>query len=258
VTSTIDRARVIEREQARLRVLGVLIDLDITGLSHPPACIAPIHRKTLRSLATRFRVSLAHHSFALDCFHPYRWLPYTAHAAWRAEYNRLQDELRAVRAAILDHGGIRAKMTRDLAQIVARIMVDYRAVIDMVSEHEAVADPRWLAMRQTEFARRYEHLNAVVSPRQDAITQLRIRIAHEAQDILAVIRRHGSVPGGTARRARALLTTFRLLDTQDDRDLEGRLRALTASLTRESDTAYDVTTVTTALEAVVALAREDA
>jgi len=59
--------------------------------------------KKLRSLETRFRQSLDKYSFQIGAFGAFRWVPFTAYDAWREEWDRLQDELAALKTEILDH-----------------------------------------------------------------------------------------------------------------------------------------------------------
>jgi len=113
---------------ARMRELGVLVDIDIHGTSMFTAratwselgipqddtrrkrlkrgskdLIPHIYIGRLRSLETRFRQSLEKHSFILQGFRPYRWIPFTAYESWREDWATLQAELDELKADILDH-----------------------------------------------------------------------------------------------------------------------------------------------------------
>jgi hypothetical protein len=63
----------------------------------------PEHAKKFRSLETRFRRWLEKHSFILEGFRPYRWIPFTAYGSWREGWDKLQAEWRTVVKDLLDH-----------------------------------------------------------------------------------------------------------------------------------------------------------
>jgi len=117
----------IQLDIQRMRRMGVLVDVDIHGLSMlsaraswaelgiPPGDVRrarlrrgnkdlfPEHIKRFRSLETRLRASLDKRSFILKGFRPYRWVPFTAYGAWREEWDKLQQEWAEVLADLLDH-----------------------------------------------------------------------------------------------------------------------------------------------------------
>jgi len=120
--------RQISADIRRMIDLGVLIDVDFHGegmfqaratwaelgiprgdqrqarLSPGVKYLLPKpYIRSLRSLATRFRQSLDGETFTLQGFLPYRWMPYTAWPTWKAQWDDLQVELEATRAAILEH-----------------------------------------------------------------------------------------------------------------------------------------------------------
>lgn len=368
-----DKVRAVALELTQLRELGALIDIDVTGLSMfstlasydelgiPQSdrrasrlkrgskdLIPSEHIKALRSLAVRFRVSLDKHSFPIAGFRPYRWVPFTAYAAWKAEYERLQAELHDKRQAILDnydgfvdalvadftaiadeaYGAISARdddwgepqhefvagiVDRALAKLPTReriateIAVDYHSALvtsesDIEAERTRVDTERaaqrtaWAAtekahaeariadatawnaeqdararnrerdiklqaMQQAELEHAREQLRQTVSPYQEVFNRLRAQMHQDVRDILAVISKHGHVPGKTAEKARGLVDTFRLLNVHGDADLETMLHAVTASLAPQpkgSDTKYDVASVTTALNEVASLTHDAA
>jgi len=122
------RIATVSLDIARMRELGVLVDIDIHGTSMFTAraswaelgipredtrrkrlrrgskdLIPHLYIGRLRSLETRFRQSLERHSFVLQGFRPYRWVPFTAYEAWRAGWADLQAELAELKADILTH-----------------------------------------------------------------------------------------------------------------------------------------------------------
>ena len=126
----------------RMRELGVLVDINVHGLSLLSILISwaelgvpagdmrrkrlrrgrkdlfPEHAKKLRSLETRFRRWLEKHSFILEGFRPYRWIPFTAYGEWREGWDKLQAEWRAVVKDLLDHYDEMVELERaDMAEV---------------------------------------------------------------------------------------------------------------------------------------------
>jgi hypothetical protein len=123
-----ERIAAVRLDIRRMRELGVLVDIDVHGTSMFTARASwdelgipreDTRRKRLkrgskdlvpheyvgklRSLEARFRQSLEKHSFVLQGFRPYRWVPFTAYEAWRQDWARLQAELADLKADILAH-----------------------------------------------------------------------------------------------------------------------------------------------------------
>src|SRR5579859_209678 len=111
----------------QIRSLGILVDIDVRGTSmfqraaswaewgiadqdirHArlsggvKLLIPALYVKQLHSLETRFRQTLETYSYnELKAFAPYRWIPFTAYAEWRADWDRLQAELDEIKSDIL-------------------------------------------------------------------------------------------------------------------------------------------------------------
>ena len=136
----------------RMRELGVLVDIDLHGFSlftrratwHELGIDAEsVRRKrlkrgskdmlpkqfmsTLRSLESRFRQSLDKHSFVLQGFRPWRWIPFTAYDDWKDEWAELQAELSDVKAEIIER---RDEFADDVADDFAAIAAEaWRAIV---------------------------------------------------------------------------------------------------------------------------------
>jgi hypothetical protein len=128
-----------------MRELGVLVDIDICGLSLLSILVSwaelgvptgdvrrkrlrrgrkdlfPEHAKKFRSLETRFRASLEKHSFILEGFRPYRWVPFTAYESWKEAWGQLQAEWKAVLDDLLDHYD---EMVQEEAAVAAQIATE--------------------------------------------------------------------------------------------------------------------------------------
>lgn len=81
-------------------------------------------------------------------------------------------------------------------------------------------------MRQEALARYREQLQAMAFPYQEAWDQLRARVYEDARAISESLRNNGYLRGKTAQRAAGLARTFRLLNSQKDKELEGLLGQL--------------------------------
>lgn len=146
-----DRIETVQIDIERMRKLGVLIDVDLHGFSMftrratwselgidaksvrrkrlkrgSKDMLPKQYMSTLRSLETRFRQSLDKHSFVLQGFKPWRWVPFTAYEEWREEWGELQAELAAVKAEIVER---RDEFADDLAEDFAAIAEEaWRAI----------------------------------------------------------------------------------------------------------------------------------
>lgn len=127
----------------RMRELGVLVDIDLHGFSMfsrratwselgidsesvrrrrlkrgSKDMLPKQYMSTLASLATRFRQSLDRHSFVLQGFRPWRWVPYTAYEDWRREWSELKAELDTVKSEIIERRDeFAAQVAEDFAAI---------------------------------------------------------------------------------------------------------------------------------------------
>lgn len=122
----LENARRVSLDITRMKRRGVLVDVDVHGMSMFSRRVTwaelgipdedtrrkRLHRGSkdllpkkymgkLRSLETRFRQSLDRHSFLLQGFQPYRWVPFTAYAAWKEQWAELQEELEDLKSQIL-------------------------------------------------------------------------------------------------------------------------------------------------------------
>ena len=123
----LDRLQMISLDIQKMREMGVLVDIDIHGgslfttgtswaeLGIPSSdtrrkrltrgskdLIPALYLGRLRSLETRFRQSLEKHSFVLQGFRPFRWIPFTAYESWHKEWDELQAELDGLKAELLE------------------------------------------------------------------------------------------------------------------------------------------------------------
>jgi len=105
-----DDIATVQLDIARMKELGVLVDVDLHGFSMftrratwselgidgksvrrkrlkrgSKDMLPKQYMSTLHSLSTRFRQSLDRHSFVLEGFKPWRWVPFTAYEAWQDE-----------------------------------------------------------------------------------------------------------------------------------------------------------------------------
>ena len=114
-----ENIRTVAMDISRMKELGVLVDIDVHGTSMfttkatwaelgipqedtrrkrlkrgSKDLIPKLYMGRLRSLETRFRQSLEKHSFVLDGFRPYKWVPFTAYESWKQEWKKLQITLK--------------------------------------------------------------------------------------------------------------------------------------------------------------------
>ncbi len=142
---TAERMGSVALDIQRMRELGVLVDIDICGLSLLSILVSwaelgvptgdvrrkrlrrgrkdlfPEHAKKFRSLETRLRASLEKHSFILEGFRPYRWVPFTAYESWKEAWGQLQAEWKAVLDDLLDHYD---EMVQEEASVAAQIAAE--------------------------------------------------------------------------------------------------------------------------------------
>jgi len=122
-----DDIATVQLDIARMKELGVLVDVDLHGFSMftrratwselgidgksvrrkrlkrgSKDMLPKAYMSTLHSLSTRFRQSLDRPSFVLEGFKPWRWVPFTAYEAWQDEWAELQNELDALKTEIVE------------------------------------------------------------------------------------------------------------------------------------------------------------
>jgi hypothetical protein len=138
-----EQINLVRLDIEKMKMLGVLIDIDIHGTSMFTAratwaelgipeqdirrkrlkrgsksLLPPLYDGRIRSLETRFRQSLERHSFILQGFRPWRWNPFTAYPAWRQEWDKLQAELVGLRMELIEHR----------AEFVAAVVTDWTKI----------------------------------------------------------------------------------------------------------------------------------
>lgn len=140
-----EQIQAVRMDLEKIRTLGTLIDVDVHGISMfvrhasydewgiPKADIRALRLNRgsknlipheylgrLRSLEVRFRSSLDKHSFVLEGFRPYRWVPFTAYEEWKEEWDKLQGEWAEVKQDILDdYDSLRLQLRHDFIKIAA-------------------------------------------------------------------------------------------------------------------------------------------
>lgn len=116
-------------------------------------------------------------------------------------------------------------------------------------------------MREEAMARYRQQLKEMAFPFQEAWDQLRARIHEDAVAIAESIERNGYLRGKTAQRAVRMARTFRLLDSQDDVELEVLLRQLekmaTAPISKKTRR-REVAPITSVLEEISRLTHASA
>ncbi len=144
----------VRMQLRQLRSLGILVDIDIRGTSmfqraatwaewgiadqdirHQrlsggvKLLIPALYVKRLRSIETRLRQTLEQYSYSeIKAFAPFRWIPFTAYAEWRAEWDRLAGEMEAVKTDILDcYEGFVQDLAGEFRQIGRRAWKDISA-----------------------------------------------------------------------------------------------------------------------------------
>jgi hypothetical protein len=138
-----NEVQAVQLDIEKMRKLGVLVDIDLHGFSMftrratwselgidsksvrrkrlkrgSKDMLPREYMSTLASLSTRFRQSLDRHSFVLQGFRPWRWVPFTAYEDWREEWDELKAELDAVKAEIVERRDeFAAEVAEDFAAI---------------------------------------------------------------------------------------------------------------------------------------------
>jgi hypothetical protein len=142
----------------RMRGRGILVDPDIHGVSllrqrvtwaelgipegdvrrkrlhRGTKYLFPEYAKHFNSLDARLRRCVETHSFDLEGFRPYRFVPVTAYAKWREEWDELVEEWNALKAELLDEYDERMEEEREAAADVAEEAWDA-----LMSRHKAKA-----------------------------------------------------------------------------------------------------------------------
>jgi len=180
-----EQIRAVRMDLEKVRTLGTLVDVDVHGVSMfvrhasydewgiPKADMRALRLNRgskdliphkylgrLRSLEVRFRASLDRHSFILEGFRPYRWVPFTAYEEWREEWDKLQEEWAEIKQDILDdYDSLRLQLRRDFIKIAAEA---YEAI---QARNGDVAEP-W-----TIFVRRIAHIALRQFPTREQIEQ---------------------------------------------------------------------------------------
>ena len=137
------RLQAISLDIQRMKSLGVLVDIDVHGGAMFTAratwaelgipldderakrfhqghkdLIPRLYLGRWNSLQTRFRQSLDGHSRDLEGFRPWRFIPFTAYAAWKAEWETLQAELAILKADLIERrDGFADQLAADFAQV---------------------------------------------------------------------------------------------------------------------------------------------
>jgi len=393
----VDGISTVQLNIQQMRRRGVLVDVDIHGLGllrtraswaelgipegdvrrkrlrRGSKDLFPEHARKFRSLDARFRQSLERHSFVLEGFKPFSWVPFTAYDDWRAKWEQLQQQWTAVKADLLDHydeivdaeSAIAAEIAReawdaltarhrakaranganlddpvavivgqnafeDIDQFVdyvvrravsripsknalnAGLYVDYRTAMvlsgadvesevlrqehlqtareqELAKQQAARAEARtredeeWAkqqqfqleveeqerltqirleaeekrlqTMHEAEIKHARQQLEAMVSPFQDVLDQLRSQIHLDVAEIAASIQKHGHLRGKVAERARNLIDAFQLLNAHGDEELGQALGELRGQLVKQpaaskGKSIYDTQAVLQQLETI--------
>jgi hypothetical protein len=89
-------------------------------------------------------------------------------------------------------------------------------------------------LRQLKLEAARERLQEAMSPLAEGAQQLHAAVYDAAAAIRAALQKHGRLPGGSARRARELARWFRLMNWQDDTDLDALFTELEHLTTRRT------------------------
>lgn len=93
-------------------------------------------------------------------------------------------------------------------------------------EREAKIEAMWRA--EIEHAR--EQLGTIVSPYQEVFASLRNRLAQDAEEMLASIKKNGFVRGKVAEKGRGLIELYDMMSTHDDIEFRKKLVALRVAI----------------------------
>lgn len=150
-----DKVQLHRLELRQLRETGLLIDLDVRGISMftvradyaelgigaedvraerlraGTKDLFPGYSKKLRSLEARARQNLDKHSHVVPAFGQYRWLPWTAYEAFQEQHQRILEELEAVKHEVLVRYDEIVEQNRTyFEQVALRAWRDLRAQFD--------------------------------------------------------------------------------------------------------------------------------
>jgi hypothetical protein len=89
-------------------------------------------------------------------------------------------------------------------------------------------------LRQLKLEAARERLQEAMSPLAEGAQQLHAAVYEAAAAIRTALQKHGRLPGGSTRRARALARWFRLMNWQGDTDLDALLTELEHLATRRT------------------------
>lgn len=148
----VDRVEAHRLELGMLREAGLLIDIDVHGVSQfqtrttfaelgigaddvrrerlrrGSKDLFPKRAKQLRSLEARARQNLARHSFRLAAFGSWLWMPWTAYSEFKAKHAEILAELEVVKTAILDeYDEVYERNRAYFEQVANRAWKDMRA-----------------------------------------------------------------------------------------------------------------------------------
>lgn len=140
-----ERIQSVKLQLDVLRKQGILVDLDISGLSMfaraaswmelgildddvrrdrftrgQKFLIPEDQVKRLRSVESQMRQALERYSFHVTGFYPYRWIPFTAYDEFRRAWAELTSRFAEVRQEILDHyDDYKDRLVNDFNQVAA-------------------------------------------------------------------------------------------------------------------------------------------
>ena len=148
----VDQVQAIKLEIAAMRENGLLVDLDIHGVSQFQARVSyselgiasddpraerlrtgrkdlfPQHSKKLRSLEARARQNLENNSHRVGVFGQWRWLPWSSYDSFISRHTEIVAEMEAVKANILSHyDEVREENRAYFAKIALRAWKDMLA-----------------------------------------------------------------------------------------------------------------------------------
>jgi hypothetical protein len=114
-------------------------------------------------------------------------------------------------------------------------------------------------LRQLRLEAARERLQEAISPLEEGARQLHTAVYESASAIRQALAKHGRLPGGSARRARDLARWFRLMNWQQDTELDALLAELEGLAARPSSrTRADPAALSEVLDDIVARCYADA